>query len=96
MSLEAKTFVYSLKSPNEGLLTKDRLNIIQKINIKFFLYCGTCLGAHREKKFIEHDHDIDIGVFENDFYKIQNTMNQYKSIFYLERYFQKGKGMNNL
>jgi hypothetical protein len=28
MSLEAKTFVYSLKSPNEGLLTKDRLNII--------------------------------------------------------------------
>ena len=27
---------------------------------------GTALGAHREKQFIQHDHDIDIAVFYND------------------------------
>ena len=60
-------------------------------NIPFFLYHGTALGAHREKKFIEHDLDIDIGVLENNFCvkKIHQTLNKYKSNFKLTANFPK-------
>lgn len=45
---------------------EDMSNILEKNNIKFFLFCGTALGAHREGTFIEHDEDIDLGFFEQD------------------------------
>jgi len=35
--------------------------------IPFHLHSGTALGAHREKRFIPHDEDIDLGVFEEDY-----------------------------
>ena len=41
---------------------EDMANILEDNNIYFFLYCGTALGATREKKFIEHDPDIDISI----------------------------------
>ena len=39
--------------------------LLDNSNTYFFLFCGTALGATRDQKFIEHDEDIDIGVFEN-------------------------------
>ena len=39
---------------------------LDSINIPFHLHAGTALGAHREKTFIPHDHDIDIAVFAKD------------------------------
>ena len=45
---------------------EEMASILEKNKIPFFLYCGTALGAHREKKFIEHDKDIDLGIFENN------------------------------
>jgi lipopolysaccharide cholinephosphotransferase len=42
---------------------KDALD---SINVPFHLHAGTALGAHREKTFIPHDHDIDLGVFIKD------------------------------
>ena len=53
---------------------------LDSINIPFHLQAGTALGAHREKKFIPHDHDIDLGIFATDVpsiktvYKILNAM----------------------
>jgi hypothetical protein len=41
-------------------------NALDSIGIKFHLHFGTALGSHREKSFIEHDDDIDIGVFYKD------------------------------
>ena len=44
--------------------TKKALN---RLNIPFFLSSGTCLGYYREGKFIDHDYDIDIGIFKEDY-----------------------------
>jgi len=38
-------------------------DILNKKNINYFLLFGTLLGAYREKDFIKHDKDIDIGIF---------------------------------
>lgn len=45
----------------------DMDEILTKNNQKYFLTDGTLLGAIRENKFIEHDTDIDIGIFINDY-----------------------------
>ena len=37
-------------------------NEFNKFNIPFWLDYGTLLGYYREKDFIEHDYDIDLGV----------------------------------
>lgn len=47
----------------------DMDNILSRNNQKYFLACGTVLGAIREKKFIEHDDDIDLGIFVDDYNK---------------------------
>ena len=41
-------------------------NALDEAGIPFHLHSGTALGAHREKKFIKHDEDIDLGVFVED------------------------------
>ena len=53
---------------------EDMADILNRHNIEYFLFCGTALGCHREGQFIEHDHDIDLGVFKKnvnkDLYRI--------------------------
>jgi len=44
--------------------------IFDRFNIVFFLTHGSCLGAVREKDFISHDHDLDIGCYKDDLDKI--------------------------
>jgi phosphorylcholine metabolism protein LicD len=56
---------YSLKQKKFKNALEDMAEILNRNNIEFILYCGTALGAHREKKFIEHDKDIDLGIFQN-------------------------------
>lgn len=47
------------------LLDMDK--ILRKYNQPYFLACGTALGVVREGQFIEHDSDIDLGVFRDDY-----------------------------
>ena len=49
---------------------KDLYHACNKAGIKAFLAEGTLLGHHRENGFIKHDHDIDLGILEDDIKKI--------------------------
>jgi lipopolysaccharide cholinephosphotransferase len=52
--------------------------VFDKHNINFFLTHGSCLGAVREKGFIEYDSDIDIGCYKKDINKIINCITELK------------------
>jgi GR25 family glycosyltransferase involved in LPS biosynthesis len=47
----------------------DMDDILSENNQPYFLACGTALGAYRENKFIEHDEDIDLGIFAENYNK---------------------------
>lgn len=53
-------------------------DVLEEIDLEFFLSLGTCLGAIRERKFIKIDKDIDLGVLqENLVPKAQMIVNQF-------------------
>jgi fukutin len=43
------------------------VDILDEMEIPFFLSSGTCLGYMREGNIIGHDKDIDIGIFIEDY-----------------------------
>lgn len=45
----------------------DIKEVLVKNNVSWWIDGGTCLGAYREKGFITHDTDTDIGVLEETF-----------------------------
>jgi len=51
------------------------IKIFDKHNIQYWCTSGTLLGAIREEKIIEHDDDIDLGLFKDDFLKLQTNVN---------------------
>jgi len=53
-----KTYIKMLK-----IISK----VFKELKIPFFLSSGTLLGYFREGKFLEHDYDMDIGIFAKDF-----------------------------
>jgi iron(III) transport system permease protein len=48
-------------------ILSDIINILEKKECFWWLEAGTCLGAIREKNFIGHDIDIDIGINTESF-----------------------------
>ena len=66
---------------------EDMSNILEEHNINYFLSHGTSLGCHREKKFIEHDTDIDLGVLEDENFEfIKNIVEKSSKFKYLNGY----------
>lgn len=63
--------------PNEGFILlvcgprilRDGLKVCESIGVKPFLTFGTLLGFMREKDFISHDEDVDLGLMNDDFQK---------------------------
>lgn len=46
---------------------RDAQIVLDREGQEFFLVAGTLLGCIREQQFIEHDDDIDIGIFRDKF-----------------------------
>lgn len=68
-------------NPEEKLYVenlRDFKEIFYKFGIQFWLDWGTLLGAVRDKKMITWDHDIDLGVFGDDYKKIVSTFHDFK------------------
>lgn len=52
---------------NNELALKTLKDFTDELENKYFIVYGTCLGAHREKNFIKHDLDVDVGIMRSDF-----------------------------
>ena len=51
----------SPETANEVLqLTAD---VLEELNIRYWIDSGTLLGAYRDKAIIPYDHDIDVRIF---------------------------------
>ena len=66
----SKVPVGQILQRNGFKVLKDVYDACSKAGIKAFLAEGTLLGHHRENGFIRHDHDIDLGILEEDITKI--------------------------
>lgn len=56
-----------IKHAEYALALNKAKSALDRLAIPFFLSSGTCLGYFREGKFIDHDYDIDLGIFAEDY-----------------------------
>ena len=67
-------------------MLKKVMNVSKDLNIPIFLSSGTLLGYYREKNFIKHDYDIDLGIYKEDYtddliYKMESAgFNLYRTL----------------
>lgn len=59
---------------------KQIKTILDKHNIEYWLDEGTLLGAVREKKFIEWDHDIDLSVWYSDLEEVKAVFSEIEKL----------------
>jgi hypothetical protein len=53
-----------LAGKNGLYVIRDLVDVLRKADIPFFLAAGTALGVIRNGRPLDHDNDIDIGIFE--------------------------------
>ena len=72
----ADTFVKRKEFEHKKILIKTK-EVLDSLNIPFFLSSGTLLGYYRENKFLDHDYDVDIGIYASDYTpEIKTKMNE--------------------
>ena len=57
--------------------TEEITSIFDKIEVKYWLMYGALLGMVREGKLISWDHDIDLGIWEEDLEKIAQNIEKF-------------------
>jgi GT2 family glycosyltransferase len=64
------------------------VTLLEVHDIFFWLDAGTLLGAYRDKSFMQHDDDIDISLWEEDYWKVRKIIElsdwKYKSLWRTE------------
>ena len=64
-----------------GYCLIDRIDkVLNKKGAKFFIDCGTLLGMIRDNKLLEHDKDMDFGIYFDDRFTIRSLDEAMKSI----------------
>ena len=63
-------------------LLKAFVKVCEKHNLKYFLVCGTCLGAARHQGFIPWDDDIDVGMPRADYDKFVKLQSEFEGTPY--------------
>lgn len=67
----------------------DLQTTLDKVNTRAFLVSGTLLGYAREKAFLTHDKDIDVGIFDADnVYDVINTLMMSGKFSVMKGYFK--------
>ena len=56
-----------IREANLVNLLSDTKEILESLDIPYWLECGTLLGAIREKRFLSWEDDLDFGVWDVDF-----------------------------
>lgn len=65
-------------------LAKKLLDVCRKYDIKIYMWAGTLLGAVRHKGFIPWDDDMDFAMERNEFQRLIEHANEFKSPFFLQ------------
>jgi len=78
--------------PLNKIICKENLETIAKIlnenKITFWLSEGTALGARRQGNFIDHDDDVDLGIWYKDYNKFKQIIQSIiKEGFIIELYY---------
>ena len=66
-----------------GLL-KEFKRVCEKNGIRYYLACGTCLGAVRNQNFIPWDHDADVFIYANDIKKLLEVKSEFGEGYFLQ------------
>ena len=83
---------YDPKEVKKGVMLLSRVvDIIEDVEIEYWLEGGTCLGAVRDGHFIPWDHDVDLGIKFDSEEKISLLIKQLNSFFKIETRGFKGK-----
>jgi len=60
---------------------KKSIDIFENHDIKYWATAGTLLGCIRDKKIIDHDDDIDLGMMEKDYDLLLNCIKEENELF---------------
>lgn len=65
-------------------LLKELKRVCDNNQIRYYLACGTCLGAVRHQGFIPWDHDADVFMYISDIEKLESVSSQFEKPFFLQ------------
>lgn len=60
---------------------KKSIDIFEKHDLKYWATAGTLLGCVRDKKIIDHDDDVDLGMLEKDYDLLLNCIKEENELF---------------
>lgn len=65
-----------MKEENAKRLLFTVSDVLDDLNVEFFLYGGTFLGAVREKRFIKIDRDVDLAILHENLVPMASEINK--------------------